>query len=208
MFGGKTLLLCASLIVLGLSQARATFIIDPPPIQLNTQEKVFFDSPHVAANSIPFHVGGNNTGPTGTVTTNTLVQSGSGFAEIKPIIPGTLTSVLITLDDPNQFSAFSFRGQLGILALGNFTLIVENQFGIFQTFAFSGLGANDDFGRHGIVSIDGQTIASIEMISNFREVKLLAFGFGQAAVPDGGSVVALFGMGLMTLEFLRRKVLC
>ena len=44
------------------------------------------------------------------------VNSGSGFANIKPVHGGTLTDLIFTPEDNTAFSDFSFRGQLNAAA--------------------------------------------------------------------------------------------
>jgi hypothetical protein len=97
------------------------------------------------------------------------------FSNIKPAKNGTLTDLIFTPDDPNGYSDFNFRGQLLASALGTVTVIVtDNQSNTPQTFVFTGLGANADFSRIGVISNDGETIKSIELIAagdGFKEVK-------------------------------------
>jgi hypothetical protein len=114
------------------------------------------------------------------------VDTGSGFANIKPIKDGSLTQLIFTPENPNLFADFSFRGQLEGDANGTVTVVVQdNQGDPAQTFAFSGLGANADFARQGIISLDGETIKSVTLISDFKEVKQIEFSFARG-VPDNG----------------------
>ena len=46
------------------------------------------------------------------VSTIGNVDTGSGFATIKPVMSGILTQLTFTPVYPNMFSDFSFRGQL------------------------------------------------------------------------------------------------
>src|SRR4030095_2959402 len=112
--------------------------------------------------------------------------------------------LVFTPENGNLFAGFSFRGQLEGDANGTVTVIVQdNQGDPFQTFIFSGLGANADFARQGIISLDGETIQSITLMSDFKEVKQIEFSFARG-VPDGGATVMLMGAGLSALGIVRR----
>jgi hypothetical protein len=154
-------------------------------------------------------VGANNpSAPTVHIHATQNVTSGSGFANIKPVAGTQLTSLIFTPADNTLFSDFSFRGQLTAAALGTVTLIVTDSLGNPpQTFIFTGLGQNQDFARQGIISLDGETIQSVQLISDFREVKQIRFSFAPG-VPDGGPTVMLLGAALCALGIARRFFCC
>jgi hypothetical protein len=154
-------------------------------------------------------VGANNpSAPTVHIHTTGATTTGSGFANIKPFGDELLTSVIFTPADDTLFSDFSFRGQLNDAAGGMVTLIVTDQFGNTSQFVFDNLGSNADFARQGITALagTGETIASVELISDFKEVKQIRFSFA-AGVPDGGLTVMLLGAALCGLGIARRYIM-
>jgi hypothetical protein len=73
------------------------------------------------------------------------------------------------------------------------------------TFVFDGLGKNNDFSRRGVISEDGSFIKTVELKSDFKEIKQLEISFGDpGSVPDGGSTVMLLGAALGALGMARR----
>ena len=152
-----------------------------------------------ANNSSAPHVDIHTTGP---------VDTGSGFANIKPIKDGSLTELIFTPENPNLFADFSFRGQLNDAAEGTVAVTVQdNQGNPAQIFTLTGLGTNSDFARQGIISLDGETIQSVTLTSDFKEVKQIEFSLAGAQVPDSGSTVMLLGVALGAAEVLRRLIL-
>jgi hypothetical protein len=132
------------------------------------------------------------------------VDTGSGFATIKPIKDGSLTELIFTPEDPNLFKDFSFRGQLLADAGGTVTVMVQdNQGNSPQSFTFTGLGSNADFARQGIISLDGETIQSVTLTSDFKQVKQIEFSFSQV-VPESGTTAILLGCGLAAIGLVRR----
>src|SRR5207248_7388524 len=135
--------------------ANATFIIDPNP----GGEKLFIDVANKDVSDFQGFVGANNSSaPHVGIHTTGNVDTGSGFANIKPIKGGSLTELIFTPENPNLFADFSFRGQLLTDAGATVNVSVTDNLGNTQTFAFTGLGANADFARQGIISLDGETI--------------------------------------------------
>lgn len=180
-----------------------SFVINPGPF--TGELKLFFDDENANTNNFNGTVGGQHSGPIVNITTLGNVHNGAGFAEINPVHTGTLTSITFTPQNDLLFNDFSFRGQLDPLSLGNLLVKVTDQNGLTQTFAFSGLGQNDDFGRHGILSNDGETIASVQLIGNFEEIKQIEFSTAPGVtIPDGGTTVMLLGLALSGLGLVRR----
>jgi len=184
--------------------ASATFMVDPDP----GGEKLFIDVANKNVSDFEGFVGANHpSAPHVDIHTTGNVNTGSGFATIKPIKDGSLTQLIFTPENGNLFADFSFRGQLEGDANGTVTLIAQdNQGDPFQTFIFSGLGANADFARQGIISLDGETIQSITLISDFKELKQIEFSFAPG-VPDGGVTVMLLGAALGMLGIARRYIM-
>jgi hypothetical protein len=183
--------------------ASATFIVDTDP----GGEKLFIDVANKDVSDFQGFVGANNSSaPHVGIHTTGNVNTGSGFANIKPIKNGSLTELIFTPEDPNLFADFSFRGQLNRAAEGTVTVTVQdNQGNAAQTFTFTGLGANSDFARQGIISLDGETIQSVTLSSDFKEVKQIEFSFaGNHVVPDSGPTAMLLGGGLAAIVLVRR----
>ena len=200
----KLLILITAVTAIGLSQAGATFIKlednDPDGIKLwndvaNKDVKdfnAFVGQNHPDGHFVHIHTAGP-------------VDSGSGFATIKPVKGMSLTDVIFTPDSQNLYSDFSFRGQLNAISDGELTLIVTDNLGIMTTFVFDGLGKNNDFSRRGVISEDGSFIKTVELKSDFKEIKQLEISFGDpGSVPDGGSTVMLLGAALGSLGMARR----
>ncbi len=185
--------------------ASATFMVDTNP----GGEKLFIDVANKDVSDFEGFVGANNpSAPHVDIHTTGNVNTGSGFANIKPIKDGSLTELIFTPEDPNLFADFSFRGQLNDAANGMVTVTVQdNQGNPAQVFILTGLGGPNDFARQGIISLDGETIQSVTLTSDFKEVKQIEFSLAGARVPDSGSTVMLLGVALGAAEGIRRLVL-
>ena len=184
--------------------ASATFIVDPDP----GGEKLFIDVANKDVSDFQGFVGANNSSaPHVGIHTTGNVDTGSGFANIKPIKKGSLTELVFTPENPDLFADFSFRGQLKTDASGTVNVSVTDNLGSTQTFTFTGLGVNSDFARQGIISLDGETIQSVTLTSDFKEVKQIEFSLaGGHAVPDSGATAMLLGSGLAAIGLVRRYV--
>jgi hypothetical protein len=183
--------------------ASATFIVDTNP----GGEKLFIDVANKNVSGFQGFVGANNSSaPHVDIHTIGNVNTGSGFATIKPIKNGSLTELVFTPENPDLFADFSFRGQLNEGANGTVTVSVQdNQGNPAQMFTFTGLGTNADFARQGIISLDGETIQSITLSSDFKEVKQIEFSLaGGHVVPDSGPTAMLLGVGLAAIVLVRR----
>jgi hypothetical protein len=218
--------------VLGFTAApaRADFIIDANP----GGDKFFINKPANPTTTFDGSVGSQSGGPVVNVMTNVNVTTGNGFANIKPDT-GTLTTLTFTPVDPSLFGDFSFRAQL--TDAGSVTVTVQdNQGGAPQAFSFTGLPANADFDRLGIIAVAGsaETIQSVTVSSDgFKQVKQIEFsqaagggnnpgnpgnpgspgnpgGNDASAVPEPASLVlwSLLGLGLggIGARQLRRKL--
>jgi len=183
--------------------ASATFVFDTDP----GGAKLFIDVANKNVSDFEGFVGANNSSaPHVDIHTTGNVDTGSGFATIKPITNGSLTDLIFTPENPNLFADFSFRGQLLADANGTVTVMVQdNQGNPAQSFTFSGLGTNSDFARQGIISLDGETIQSVTLMSDFKEVKQIEFSFAPGQrVPDSGTTAMLLGCGLTAIGLVRR----
>src|SRR5437762_13716922 len=95
--------------------ASATFIVDLDP----GGQKLFIDVANKNVSDFEGFVGANNSSaPHVDIHTTGPVDTGSGFANIKPIKDGSLTELIFTPENPNLFADFSFRGQLNDAAEG------------------------------------------------------------------------------------------
>ena len=183
--------------------ASATFMIDTNP----GGEKLFIDVANKDVSHFEGFVGANNpSAPHVGIDTTGNVNTGSGFANIKPVKNGSLTELIFTPENPNLFADFSFRGQLLTDASGTVNVSVTDNLGNTQTFAFTGLGANADFARQGIISLDGETIQSVTLTSDFKEVKQIEFSLAGQRVPDSGASAVLLGTALAGIGLARRYV--
>ena len=184
--------------------ANATFIVDTNP----GGEKMFINGSNKDVSDFGGTVGKNNSGPQVAIHTTGNVDTGNGFANIKPTNKDTLlTELVFTPADPNLFADFSFRGQLNDAADGIVTVDVKDNLGNTQSFTFSGLGGPNDFARQGIISINGETIQSVTLTRDFKEVKQIEFSFPGEVVPDSGSTAMLLGgalVGLASIGLVRR----
>jgi len=158
-------------------------------------------------------VGAQASGVVVTVDAISNVDTGNGYSTIKPANnDDVLTSLIFTPDDPDLFDAFSFRGQLDGDAGGSITLTVQdNQGDPSQTWTFTGLGANSDFTRIGIIAVEGsgETILWVKLESVFKEEKQNEFGYAPGGQPYPTIPVPAAvwgGLGLLALLGLRRAV--
>ncbi len=191
------------LIIFAASSAFATFMVDPNPNGV----KLYNDLANKNVSQFSGYVGGNsNAFPLVTIDAVGNVDTGSGFSNIKPIKNGSLTMLTFTPADPLAFSSFSFRGQLNSGANGTVDVTVVDAGGTSFMFSFTGLG-NGNFGRIGVISLDGETIKSVTLTSDFKEQKQNEFGLADpSTVPEGGATVMLIGLGLVGIVLLRRFV--
>jgi hypothetical protein len=123
-----------------------------------------------------------------TVDTTGNVDTGSGFATIKPTKGATLTDLIFTPASDTLFSDFSFRGQLEPSGFtGTIDVTWTDSSGTSGTIPFGGVkGPNADFDRLGIVSNDGETLKSVEISTpgseSFKESKQVQFS-GKGITP-------------------------
>jgi hypothetical protein len=92
---------------------------------------------------------------------------------------------------------------------GTVDVNVTDQAGMVFPLVFTGLARpNADFARIGVVSLDGETIKSAEILTagseSFKEVKQLEFSGAGIPVPEPAGI-ALFGAGLLGLGAVRLR---
>ena len=183
-------------LALGGSPASATFIIDPDP----GGDHLDIDKANKDASSFAGHVDGFLV----TVDTVGLVDTGGGYANIKPIKDGTLNDLLFTPFSSTYFAAFSFRGQLS--DGGNVTVNVKDpNEALAQSFIFTP-SATGDFARIGILGTLGETIEWVQIIGGFKEFKQVDFNLaeGISPVPEP-TMLPLFATGLGMLGWFGWK---
>ncbi len=183
------------------SPANGLFQTDPSPAGI----KFFISNANKNVATFSGFVGGQHSGQPVTVDTTGNVDTGAGFATIKPVKNGTLTDLLFTPMDPNRFGDFSFRGQL--MAVGNVDVTVQdNQGDAPQTFVFAITKANADFGRIGIIAVagSGETIKSVDVTSaGFEEFKQVEFS---NAIPELSTwAMMIVGFAGVALQIRRRR---
>ena len=176
--------------------ANATFIKDPSPGGIHFN----IDLANKDVSTFSGKVG------TDVVNVATIgnVNTGSGYANIDPVKDGTLSSLIFTPVNPNLFGDFSFRGQL--LEAGSVKVTVtDNQGDPAQSFTFSGLPANANFDRIGIIAQagSGETIKSVTLSSFFKEEKQNEFSVA-AAIPEP-ETYAMLGLGIALLGVAVRR---
>src|SRR5947209_8754660 len=153
----KSLSVAAALAVLGVaSAAHATFVVYDN-IQIKDEIKIFLDNQSDVTSDTAETI--KNLGNVN-VTTNTGADFANGFATIKPSGDDLLTTLTFTPTDPTSFNDFTFRGQ-NVVSDQDFTVTVTDNNGGTQTFTFNGGNSNQDFTRLGVISLDGETIASV-----------------------------------------------
>ena len=202
MFSRFTSTMLAAAVLAISAPAFANFQVDLNP----GGEKLFIDKANKDADNFFGSVSANNSGPLVNIQTKGLVDTGSGYANIKPVKDGFLTELLFTPLNPNLFGDFSFRGQLE-RGVDTVTLIVQdNQGNSPQIFFFTGLGGGNDFSRVGIVTTDNETIKSITLVSNFKEVKQIDFSVAPGVPEPETYALMLAGLGVVGFMARGRKV--
>lgn len=181
--------------------SHATFIIDPNPsnkIALNLNE---VSKKNAATTDFGSVLAANDVA----ITVNTPSAFSSGAATIIANT-GTLTTLTFTPVNPNAFSDFSFRGQDLVANQVIDVTVQDNQGGAAQTFTFQEGGANQDFTRNGIISLDGETIKSVTISNSggFKEAK--QFAFSPAIVPEPATWgLMMLGSALAGAAIRRRR---
>jgi hypothetical protein len=205
-----------------VAPAHATFILDTScgVSSCAAGSKFFIGTANKDVATFTGNVG-NGTGPLVTVTTTGNVDTGSGFATIKPTSGSTLTDLIFTPASDTLFNDFSFRGQLERAGFtGTVDVDVTDQSGTVSSIMFTGVkGPNADFDRLGVVSLDGETIASVEVSTpgneSFKEFKQIEFSFCTEGTPgcsagppisepEPGSL-ALIGSALVIFGIMWRR---
>ena len=206
----------AAAVTLGLmaNPARATFVLDTSCGTANCAAGTHFniDAANKDVSSFSGHVSNSGkTGPLVTATTTGNVDTGAGFANIKPVKAGSLTDLIFTPTDSTLFSDFSFRGQLNRAGFtGAIDVLWTDATGNTGTVSFTVPKAEADFGRLGIVSNDGETLKSVEILAgsgeSFKEVKQIEFSFAGAPPPvPAPASLAILGTGLLGFFAFRRR---
>jgi hypothetical protein len=210
--------LCGFLLLPGTGRASFVLITDTSGL---TTEKLFNAAAQQGVHSFVGSVGTQSGGLPVTVTagagSTVTVDSGAGFATIKPD-SGLLTSLTFTPTDDTLFNDFVTNGQLQ--GAGNtpekFSISVTDQNGVVWPFGPITINAhtNGSFPFDiGVVSNDGGTIKSVTFSApdGIFESKQTEFSLapGVSPVPEPSTMAlalsGLVGAGLAGLRRLRRQ---
>jgi len=188
--------------------AHATFIIDLSCGEAHCAggTDFFNDKANKDVSTFTGTVGGH-AGTAVTVDTIGNINSGAGFATIKPVKGGTLTSLTFTPEDDTLFTDFSFRGQLAPKGdTGTIFVTWTDSLGTSDTLKFTGVpGPDEDFNRLGIISMDGETLKSVvvttdagESFDEFKQVQFSAAGI-PPSIPEPSTwammILGFIGLG-------------
>jgi len=189
--------------------AHATFIIDLSCGQSKCDGGTDFKN-DAAVKDVSTFTGtvGGHAGTDVTVDTIGNIDTGAGFSTITPIKGGTLTDLLFTPADDTLFTDFSFRGQLAPIGDdGVIHVKWTDSLGTSGTLDFTGVpGPDKDFDRLGIVSLDGETLKSVEVFTDpgesLKEFKQVQFSAASIppSVPEA-STWAMMMLGFAGLGF-------
>jgi PEP-CTERM motif len=200
----------ASGLTLASIPAHATFVLDTSCGEsfCAAGTDFFYDAANHDVSTFTGTVGGQHSGPAVTVDTIGNIDTGAGFATITPASGALLTSLTFTAADDTLFSDFSFRGQLNPVGdTGVIDVTWTDSLGTSGTVVFNGVpGPDEDFDRLGIVSNDGETLASVVVTTaageSFKEFKQVRFsGAGLTPSVPEPSTWAMMLLGLVGLGY-------
>jgi hypothetical protein len=190
--------------------AHATFVIDTScgVSKCSAGIDFFIDDANSDATTFTGTVGGHKELAV-TVDTTGAVETGAGFADIKPFGSAILNSLTFTPANDALFNDFSFRGQLERPGFtGTVDIAWTDSSGMSGTLTVMGVkGPSADFDRIGIVSTDGETLKSVTISTpgseSFKEVKQVEFS-SASIIPEPSTYVLMLlgfaGMGYAGLH--------
>jgi len=207
----KRFMLAAAIGYVGvLGQASAALFTNSIPPG-STEYKMYNDVANKDVSTFTGYIGTNQPDsdtPFVTINTTGNVDTGSGYANIKPLKDGVLQTLVLTPNNGLQWGDFSFRGQLE--AAGSFTVDVFAAQGGHTLFSFN-QAKDKDFEDIDISATD-LTTTSIDHVvitatsSTFKEIKQINWSLSQ--LPDGPpdppnapepSSLAIAGLGALGL---------
>jgi hypothetical protein len=201
------------------SACRADFMLFVPRPNAHNELMLFNSDAHQNVTSFTASVGSQSGNPVVDISTIVAVDTGAGFANIKPtnnVSPAPLlTSITYTPKSQTLFNDFATNFQL--MGPGNteepWTLTVVDKNG--KSFVFSGM---TDANANGplpfdlaVIGTNGETIKSVTLFAKngFEEVKQTEFSLSALPVPEpstmGLALSGLASMALFGLRHLRRR---
>lgn len=188
--------------------ARAMFVIDTTCGVSSCAAGIDFfnDNANRDVSTFTGTVGGHS-GDAVTVNTTGNVDTGGGFATIKPTSGATLTDLIYTPADDTLFNDFSFRGQLAPSGYsGTIDVTWTDSNGTSGTLTFNSVkGPNADFDRLGIASTDDETLKSVVISTpgseSFKEFKQVQFSFAAGPPVPELSTWAMMLLGFSGLGY-------
>jgi hypothetical protein len=199
---------------LGVAPAvsQAGFVLFTPNPNSKDEFKLFNDKANMNVTSFTATVGGKN-GPSVDVTSNVVMDSGAGFANITPGNKNVvLKSLTFTPQDPTKFNDFATNFQLAGASGSSqetFTLtVVDNKGAKFMFTQTIKADSNGEFPFDFAVISDtaGETIKSVtlEAADGIKESKQTEFSLGNPVPEPATLALALAGLASLGLTYWRK----
>jgi hypothetical protein len=222
----------AGILVVAGTSAHATFIISSADDK--DELKFFINDANKGVTAFFGSVGKNNSNDDVNVTTISAVNTGNGYANIKPVKDGTLSSLTFTPTNGNAFDGMFFREQITGVELcvkkkcvdtfdGDLTATIQdNQGHPVQTIVFHHVLDNSpDFATLGFEDIEGKSVLeetiksvtlSLDSTGFFKEVKQIDFSGAEftTGVPEPSTwamiLIGFAGVGFAGYRRTKKNV--